>query len=405
MDKIGDNLERHYKFFIDQTDRLGFFNGLADYVNYVLETLELSAIGGELTKKRDTVYEKLAQLEEETLQELKVSKNKLLKIIKENKISPDSLHGRFSSLPINSSIGLLEELRLFEEGEKIQISGFKSDSLERYLSDIAVGIKEQGHLDLLSEFSESEEASKYPKNIYGNFIFSKTLSLRQRQLEMINNLEKLEIWGCFNHLLVFQKGFTEACKDTNYTEVLNKYVNLNRLWFTDNVYITFATEDMKKILKNKSHGLPLQDKDLQYLEIPKFRQFTTRTHLHLLTELSKKPDPTKTADGSVSMVKKLDFDIDKSSLFIGADEIKLKKFGDQYHLLRIIFRDRIELPKEWFFSEITELYDVAGNHYPDKKFYNAAYQINQKIKIGTSIKKDFFITTTQSVKIDPEFLR
>jgi len=39
----------------------------------------------------------------------------------------------------------------------------------------------------------------------------------------------------------------------------------------------------------------------------------------------------------------------------------------------------------------------------DKKFYNATYQIAQKIIKDTGIR-DFFITTKQSARINPKYL-
>lgn len=92
------------------------------------------------------------------------------------------------------------------------------------------------------------------------------------------------------------------------------------------------------------------------------------------------------------------FDTEKSLLKIKEYEVKIQKFNDQYHTLRIIFT---EPSKEWFFSEVSEKYDIA-KRLPDKKFYNAIYQINQKLKtIGIT---DFFISTRQSVQINKKYL-
>lgn len=92
------------------------------------------------------------------------------------------------------------------------------------------------------------------------------------------------------------------------------------------------------------------------------------------------------------------FDTEKSILRIKDSEIKVQKFNDQYHTLRIVFT---EPSKEWFFSEIAEKYDNA-KRLSDKKFYNAIYQINQKLKtVGIT---DFFISTRQSVQINKRHL-
>lgn len=99
---------------------------------------------------------------------------------------------------------------------------------------------------------------------------------------------------------------------------------------------------------------------------------------------------------------KILFDKEKSILIINDRNIKIGKFNDQYHLLRIFFEDIKEIKREWFFSEIAEKYDEVKT-LPDKKFYNAIYQINQKIAIETNIK-DYFTRTNQSFRINPRYL-
>jgi len=113
------------------------------------------------------------------------------------------------------------------------------------------------------------------------------------------------------------------------------------------------------------------------------------------------PKFIQTKDGEVS-TKKTSFDLDKSILSVGKSLVRIKKFGDQYHLLRIIFEDRNETAQEWFFSEIAERYDHARN-LPDKKFYNTIYQIKKKLAIE-GIKDFFDATTNQSFKINRKYL-
>ncbi len=100
--------------------------------------------------------------------------------------------------------------------------------------------------------------------------------------------------------------------------------------------------------------------------------------------------------------KNIIFDEAKSILRIGNKVIKLRKGGDQYHFLRIIFEDRNELTREWFYSEIAEKFDFSGK-FDDKKFYNAAYQINQKIIKDTGFR-DILITTLHSARINPDYI-
>jgi hypothetical protein len=94
------------------------------------------------------------------------------------------------------------------------------------------------------------------------------------------------------------------------------------------------------------------------------------------------------------------FDEDKSRLFIKGREIKVRKFSDQYHTLRIIFSNKEDIGQEWFFSDIAEKIDEAKIN--EKRYYNAIYQVGQKAR-GEGFS-DFFITTRQSVKINPKYL-
>lgn len=94
------------------------------------------------------------------------------------------------------------------------------------------------------------------------------------------------------------------------------------------------------------------------------------------------------------------FDPDKSRLYVSGKEIKIRKFTDQYHTLRVIFEDPKEMGKEWFFSELVEKID---QHKPnEKRYYNALNQV--RYKLVTAGFPDFFVTTTQSVKIRPKYL-
>lgn len=98
--------------------------------------------------------------------------------------------------------------------------------------------------------------------------------------------------------------------------------------------------------------------------------------------------------------ERLCFDENKSCLSYRNHTIKIRKFSDQYHALRIILKEPEEYIKEWFFSELTEKIDSEKNN--DKTYYNAFYQLNQKLAIAGF--PNFFITTRQSAKINTEYL-
>lgn len=121
-----------------------------------------------------------------------------------------------------------------------------------------------------------------------------------------------------------------------------------------------------------------------------------------INSLISNPETTELKEERKNLKTNLSFDEAKSILEIGNDAVKLRKGSDQFHLLRIMFEDKSELPKEWFYSEIAEKYDM-GATIDDKKFYNASYQVNQKISRDTPFK-DVLITTSQSVRINPKYL-
>lgn len=110
----------------------------------------------------------------------------------------------------------------------------------------------------------------------------------------------------------------------------------------------------------------------------------------------------KNMDNDDNLKINLSFDEANSILNVGEKIVKIRKMKDQYHLLRTIFEDKEEVGKEWFFSEIAEKYDSEAD-LDDKKFYNAAYQVSQKIARDAGIR-DALITTTQSVRINPKYL-
>jgi hypothetical protein len=128
-----------------------------------------------------------------------------------------------------------------------------------------------------------------------------------------------------------------------------------------------------------------------FFKIDKVRPWITRLHNHILARAAAIPAQPDTA---------LHFDQDKSRLHVKGKELTIRKFSDQYHLLRIMFADRNELGKEWFFSEVIEKAD-AFNH-KEKRYYNAAHQV--RLKAQTAGFANFLITTKQSVKISPEYL-
>lgn len=106
----------------------------------------------------------------------------------------------------------------------------------------------------------------------------------------------------------------------------------------------------------------------------------------------------------------INFDTKTCHLTLGKAIIAIKSVSDQYYLLDVIFRNKDETFKEWQFSEIAELIDPRIETITDKgkrekirkQYYNAIDQIKKKVAIETGIK-DLFITSRQTVKINPKY--
>ncbi len=150
---------------------------------------------------------------------------------------------------------------------------------------------------------------------------------------------------------------------------------------------------------------------LEYLGKLKVRNWgdkslwNTKFHQTPITVQSLTPsdDPDDVEEGEKKKLKSdLSFSEEKGVLTIGDKQAFFRKNSLQYHFVRIIFSEPKELGKQWFFSEIGEKYDSEEKH-DDKRFANIAYQVKQRIAIETSIR-DFFITTKQSVTINPKYL-
>lgn len=292
MASVSENLERYYGTFIERSKPLEFFTGLGDYVSYIVKTPTLKSITDRVMEMKYEEYEELNKLEEKSLEELQKAKKILLKIIKDNNLPPNSFKPHWPAVP-GYSENLLDELRRFEEGE-IHSGHFKSDTLEGYLFEVAAGITEQGHPELVKQFSvPGEEYRRYRPgimgNIRGNFIFSKTLQKRSEKTQIIEKQKGFEMWPCFDALFKFHKAFGEISKNLTFAEAVNLMgkESRNHLENNDVVNIIFALEDLRKMSDDKP-GYNSNNSRIHYLEIEKFKWFATRVHSHLLAKLSEK---------------------------------------------------------------------------------------------------------------------
>ncbi len=103
--------------------------------------------------------------------------------------------------------------------------------------------------------------------------------------------------------------------------------------------------------------------------------------------------------GEINNSEKTYFNKEDSCLIINHKKCPIRKFSKQYDLLSVIFTDT---KKDWQFSEVSENLDFAKT-YNWKRLHNTTMAINSKVVSKTHFD-DFFITTTQSVKINPAYL-
>lgn len=295
MSNAIDVLREQYNIMISQEEDWSFFRALAGYINYILETPILKKIIDGVMEKKQKEYDKLAELEEKALEELETSKDKLLKIIKDNNISPNSLSADFSIIPQGGNV--LENLKEFEKN-KLWISGFRSDNLERFLFDIASSILKSNHKSLLKNFLVSdEEYRKYhyepdskftiTGNENGNFVFSKSLKLRREQSRFIEKTEKFQLWGAFNALLKFQEAFLEKSKNKDFGYISKGHKKGARNWQEgdDTVDIVFFAQDLEEIAGLKN-GKP-HPNSRHHLKKDSFKNYTSIVNAYLIKELAK----------------------------------------------------------------------------------------------------------------------
>ncbi len=408
MRNIIDVLRDQYNMIINQEKSWGFFSALIGYINYILETPILKKISDEAINKKLKEYDKLATLEEKSLRELKQVKNKLLKIIKDNNISPDSLTDhRWSSIPNPSGCSnILESLRAFESGG-ISISGFKSDNLERYLFDIAISILKLNYKKQLNDFLVSNQ--KYGEyyrepdnriittgNENGNFIFSKTLKLRRQQSKFIEKTEKFEIWGAFNTLFKFQKAFLEKSQNKGFGYISQKYSEgvRNSQEARDAIDIVFFAQDLEILAESKS-GEIIDPYSIYYLKKDNFKNYLSMVNTYLIKELAKTENKKEHSKKRFSF-KNQQLKYEDTNIVISKS-----KNTNPYFLLKILLKN---IKKEWAYDELWDsLYGTTYEPEEWKKIYNTAYDLNEKVARQTKINDLIDITKT-IIKINPKYL-
>jgi len=272
MKAVIEILKNYYNSVENAKRSREFFFSLADYSNHLKSTPELQKIIQELAKEKNELLKEWEEYENKATQELKEAKQKILKIIKKNKISSPELNEA------------LEELTLYETG-KILSSGISSDNLEDYLWDISKAVFQAGHKDFLKKFIEEKPATP---NIYiddKNFLFSKTIKKRRVIDNRIVELRNTELWGCWDYLslvpiiLLEHKQFHEVISEKD-LGMANIFISLREIF------------KIRGCIKNEIYGiLPPQIPPEEAREMLKYKLYASRIHNHLLKELNLRIKP------------------------------------------------------------------------------------------------------------------
>lgn len=376
MQSERDLLQKQYDTVINQTDPWYFFLNLADYVSFVTETSPFKEIVLALRKYKEELLVELDEYEEKAVRELISSKKKLEKLVGKVDGLKDKLkkEGFFSDG--------FTSIDQYLDG-RLSTSGNKSDVINRYLHEVSWDIASNGHTSVLDDFTEDLKAKDRRVS------FSESLKKRTELTEQLNTQRLLNPWGYWDFLSILM-----AKSIFIWSDWTSQYPNVDQTYLSELVSIKHEVQENKPPENTFPRIERHQRTSTRESRVPAYKHYLERVHLYLLKEAS---NSTKVVE------KNIGFNPDTSIFSVNNQEIKMRKFSDQYHTLRIIFQNSNEIGKEWFFSELAELIDPQKG-YTDKDFHNYISAIKRRVSSDTGIK-DLFITTNQSVKINSEYLK
>lgn len=142
------------------------------------------------------------------------------------------------------------------------------------------------------------------------------------------------------------------------------------------------------------------------VDVTKFKQVealyrTNADELEHLNRILMKREGEQSSRGEKDSTAS--FNSETGILSVGSAKIQIQRFSKQAQMLTIIFKDDASMHQDWQFSEISEMIDIEVT-FNWKKLYNIADAIRKNIAIETGIK-NFFILTTQSIKINPQHVK
>lgn len=405
-------LERNHKLFINETERLPFLKGLANYLEHTTKASPFKEVFEQHLGEYEAFLKNIDDLEKISRAEMVEAKDTLLQVIKKEGLDINQFH-RLQTHSFGTKTNLSEEFDAYLHGRAVG-NGFRSDALQDYLFDIAANLLVLGHRDEIEKFLvSSEEYRLYyqqvngPKawavrgNENGNFVFSKTWPKRWEEVSRTERERSLKTFGSFVKLSQFKRAYDIVSENKNaWMELRDDEADNNKIRIHDRIEIIDMTEELARLVDESARlmrykvNLNPHISSNEDLDISTLKAHAQAAHSQFLQHLEKLPDPQGTRTTS--------FDLKTSTLYVKGKEFKIRRITDQYDLLRVIFSDPLETQKEWFLDEVAEKVDPAQSQERVKKYYNAAYQISRKL--ASKGVPEFFMTASKVIRINPDYL-
>lgn len=291
-----NKLDRIYNSFIGLEDPLNFFRGLGEYLEYVNSVPSLKkAFDGQI-ETRNKLYRKIEKSETKIEQEITEAQQELLKIIEDNKVDTSQFK-RYTTFPALNTTNIFDEFQDYLNG-RFSINGYRSDTVQKFLFDLAINLKNLGYEDKVKHFLVSDEdyASYYNriepnvmvyKNEFGNFIFSKTRPERFETIALLENERILKPWGSFEKLKKFKKAYDCVLNNINFWGDLNAGKETPEfsleLEVRNVIDVCDMIEDLKLIVKNNTKNFSISQsgnnsRQIKELKVEQFRYSTQTVH-------------------------------------------------------------------------------------------------------------------------------
>jgi hypothetical protein len=384
-------LERFYKAFMDQTVPKDFFIKLFDYLEYADSVSAFDYITARLLEEGKPPQEELDKATKKAIARLDIVYRDILKYIEKNHIEHEGIKG------------LLRDYDGYKKGH-IRSSLDVPTCLHNALSDIIQALEAMPEHKVFAaryiQYYDKSSTVKY-------FLWLQESKDFDRAKAEYDAAAKIELWGQVPLLGQIFQTMKEGKKKQ---ESLRQAYEAGKASPLDNMGMSILVSEWEAIRDGKPplmiDGTPRRN--LMLFNMQNIKAIAERLHLRILKKYAEysatsemmKKESSKPVPQAKKKQNDSRFDPDKSIFYPAGNEVKIRKFSDQYHTLRIMFEEPAETGKEWFFSEIAERTDKVNQN--DKRYYNAIYQISLKLKVHSLT--DYFITTRQSVKITPKYL-